>query len=79
VKGITSPRSGPPTRPLRAGQSEDWPLQCEFGDGEGVAALHVGGVLDEGDVEGGSRRIGRSRAGLGIRRWRGVRAWLVIL
>ena len=54
VKGITAPRSRPPIRPLRTGQSEDWPLQCELGEGEGGAALHAGGMLYEGDVEGGA-------------------------
>jgi hypothetical protein len=26
----------------------------ELGEGQGGAALHAGGVLDEGDVEGGA-------------------------
>ena len=35
---------------LRAGQSEDWPLQCEFGDGEPGSAEHAGGMLDVSGV-----------------------------
>jgi hypothetical protein len=48
VKGISAPNRW--TIP-RAGQSEDWPLQGELGEGEGGAGGHAGGMLDVSGVQ----------------------------
>jgi hypothetical protein len=43
----------------------------ELGEGYGGAALHAGGMLDEGDVEGGAGEEARGEEGQGFREGEG--------